>query len=290
MPKIRSLTILTLLAALISGAFAQGYPPLSSEAAERIRLGEAAAQSALDTYSRHYPDLPLWQEAFEYAEQAISLAPGNPEPLRFKAIAYTLANWYGPAWTVWQDFLGRGFPLDASATPVFVEAGQRLAYSQYEQGNLELSLRTYLAVLDEVPFDLESVSWAGRILMELERPAQAISYWTTITERDPADARAVYFRDLARDQVEWGVEATNEFRLGVSFYESGSLTQARDHFTRATLLNSSYPEAFAWLGRVAFELGNFQDARTHYTRASQLEPANETYRYFMEESARRLGD
>lgn len=288
MHKLRFLTILTLLAAVLSSALAQAYPPLSSEAAERIRLGEASAQAALDTYTRHYPDLPLWEEAFEYAEQAISLAPQNPEPLRFKAIAYTLANWYGPAWNVWQDFLGRGFTLDAGATPVFVEAGQRLGYSQYEQGNLDLALRTYLAVLDEVPFDLESVSWAGRILMELGRPAQAISYWTTITERNPTDNRAVYFRDLARDQVEWGVEAVNEFRLGVSFYESGSLTQARDHFTRATLLNDSYAEAFAWLGRVAFELGNYQDARVHYTRASQLEPANETYRYFRDEAARRL--
>lgn len=279
------LTALLLITTIGSAAFAQ---PLSDAAAERLARARATAEQALATYPAQYPDRPLWQETFAYIEEAISLAPSSPEPYRFQAIAHTMANWYGPAWRMWQDYLSRGWNLDAEATRWFVEAGHQQAYSFYRLEMPERALNVYLSVLDEVPFDLEALSWAGRILMELERPEQAIPYWTTVAERDPTDERAVYFRDLARDQARWGVEAVNEFREGVAFYEAGAMAQARDHFTRATILNDAYAEAWAWLGRVEFESGNYRDARTYYGRALDIEPAFETYRYFYEEAGRRL--
>lgn len=273
--------------AVTASAFAQ---PLSDAAAERLQLARTTANQALATYSAHYPDRPLWQETFAYIEEAISLAPDNPEVHRFQAIAHTMANWYGPAWDMWQDYLARGWQLDAEATQYFVEAGHRTGYNLYSQGNKEGALSVYLGVIDEVPFDLEAVSWAGRILMELGRPAQAISYWSTVAERDPTDTRAIYFRDLARDQARWGTDAANAFREGVSFYEAGSFTEARERFSRATVLNEGYAEAWAWLGRVEFEAGNFADARGYYGRAVDIEPAFDTYRYFYEEAGRRMAD
>lgn len=273
--------------ALSAAAFSQ---PLSDAAAERLSLAQASASQALATYPAQYPDRPLWQQTFDYVDEAISLAPESPEPYRFQAIAYTMANWYGPAWDLWEAYLARGWPLDAEATQYFVEAGHQTGYNLYTQGNLERALAVYLGVIDEVPFDLEAVSWAGRILMELERPAQAISYWSTVAERDPTDTRAVYFRDLARDQATWGTEAANAFREGVSFYEAGSMSEARDRFSRATLLNEGYAEAWAWLGRVAFESGDYADARGYYGRAVDIEPAFDTYRYFYEESGRRMAN
>ncbi len=275
------------IAALFGSASAQ---LLTDSAAERLNLAEATAAQALATYSAQYPDRPLWQATFRYIEEAISLAPDSPEPYRFQAIAHTMANWYGPAWDMWQAYLASGWPLDAQATTYFVEAGHRSAYSLYSQGLLEESLAVYLGVINEVPFDLEAVSWAGRILMELGRPQQAIPYWTTVAERDPTDARAAYFRDLARDQARWGADAANAFREGVSFYEAGSMSQARERFARATVLNDAYAEAWAWLGRVEFEAGNYGDARSHYGRAVDIEPAFDTYRYFYEEAGRRLGN
>lgn len=285
MKRFSRLFISVLLAVLFGTISVQA---LSDAAAERLRLAETTAAQALATYPAQYPDRPLWQETFQYIEEAISLSPESPEPYRFQAIAHTMANWYGPAWQMWQDYLARGWPLDSEATVHFVEAGQRSAYSLYSQGLLEPALQVYLGVIDEVPFDLEAVSWAGRILMELGRPQQAIPYWTTVAERDPTDSRASYFRDLARDQARWGVEAADAFREGVAFYEAGSLNQARERFARATVLNDGYAEAWAWLGRVEFEAGNFQDARTYYGRALDIEPAFDTYRYFYEESGRRL--
>lgn len=283
--KFRTLLSTLVLTFLMAGVYAQ---PLSDAAAERLHEAERTAQQALSTYASQYPDRPLWQETFGLVREAISLAPSSPEPYRFQAIAHTMANWFGPAWDMWQAYLQRGFPLDAEATTWFVEAGQRSAYSLYEQGNREAALDVYLAVIDEVPFDLESVAWAGRILMELGRPEQAIPYWTTVAERNPDDTRAAYFRDLARDQARWGVDAANAFREGVSFYESGNMGEARERFARATVRNDAYAEAWAWLGRVEFELGNYADARRYYGRASDIEPGFETYRYFYEEAGRRL--
>src|SRR5690625_1363418 len=282
--KFRVFLFTAILLLFSAPAFTQ---TLSDAAAERLQAAEASASQALATYAVQYPDRPLWQETFEAVEEAISLAPSSPEPYRFQAIAHTMANWFGPAWEMWQAYLDRGFVLDAEAATYFVEAGQRSAYSLYEQGEREAALDIYLGVIDEVPFDLESVAWAGRILLELGRPEQAIPYWTTVTERNPTDERAAYFRELARDQARWGVNAANAFREGVSFYESGNMGEARERFARATLRNEAYAEAWVWLGRVEVELGNYADARTHYGRAMDIEPGFETYRYFYEEAGRR---
>lgn len=286
----RSFSILVPLLTImlfVSAVQAQTYPALSDAAKDSLQRGKSAATQALQTYGAQYPDRPLWQEAFSYAEEAIDLAPNNPEPYRFQAIAYSQANWYGPAWRLWQEFLARGFPLDSEATPIFADVGHSTAYSLYEQGKLRESLATYQQVIDEVPFDLEALGWAGRILLELREPEQAISYWATVAERDPRDGRGAYFLQLSRDQARWGVDAANAFREGVSFYEQGDLVQARERFARATSLNGDYTEAWAWLGRVAFERSNYEDARTHYGHASRLAPDNETYKYFYEESGRR---
>lgn len=286
---IRRGLLLLILSCLFGAVLAQdaGLGPLPDSVRENLRQGEAAMQEALATYDAHYPDRPLWQEAFRYGRAAQRLAPERPEPLRFLAEAYSRSNWIGPAWNAWQDYLARGFTLDSEATPLFADVGERLAYNYYEQGDKERALRTYRSIIDEVPFDLEAYVWAGRILLELEEPEQAISYWETVVERDPTDRRAEYFLGLARDQARWGVGAVNAFREGVTFYEQGELVQARERFARATSLNPRYPEAWTWLGRVAFERGNYQDARTYYGRATDLEPANQTYAYFYAEAGRR---
>ena len=261
---------------------------LPGNAYQALGSANASMQEALTTYDAHFPDRPLWQETFRHARRAISLAPGHPEPVRFLAEAYSRANWYGPAWNAWLDYLAQGHDLRAEDDRLFAEVGHQMGWSHYTAGELEEALSIYRTVIDVVPFDLEAYTWAGRILLELERPEAAISYWQTVADRNPEDARARYFVELARDQAEWGVQAATAFREGVAFYEEGDMTRARERFARATSLNQRYPEAWAWLGRVAFETSNYADARTYYTRASDLEPGNQTYRYFREEAGRRL--
>lgn len=266
-------------------AQAEGLPGAAQEALEEANR---AMQEALDTYNAQYPDRPLWQEAFRHGRRAQSLAPGHPAPLRFLAEAYSRANWYGPAWNAWLEYIDQGHLLDAEATPLFSEVGAQLGYTYYQQGDLDEAAQVYTRIIDVVPFDLQAHAWMGRILVESGRPEQAISYWQTVVNRNPSDDRAQYFLELAREQARWGTRAVNAFREGVNFYEEGNLDRARERFARATSLNSEYPEAWAWLGRVAFESGNYADARTYYDRASDLQPGNQTYSYFFEESGRRL--
>lgn len=273
------------LSAAVAGA---QQAPLPEAAESALTEARQTMQEALDTYQAQYPDRPLWQEAFRQGRRARDLAPDHPAPLRFLAEAYSRANWFGPAWNAWIDYLDRGRSLDADATPLFTEVGHEMGYNHYSAGRLEEALEVYQRIIDEVPFDLEAHTWAGRILMELERPEAAISYWQTVVERNPDDDRAEYFLELARDQANWGVDAANSFREGVAFYEEESLDRARERFARAVAQNEEYAEAWAWLGRVAFERGNYADARNYYGRATELAPGNETYSYFYEESGRRM--
>lgn len=285
MKLLKAMLAMVIAAGLASAAAQEA--PLPEAGQQALEEGRATMQEALTTYKAHYPDRALWQEAFRYGRRAHSLAPGHPEPLEFLARAYSLANWYGPAWDAWREYLDRGFLLDADDTPLFTDVGLRQGYNYYQQGRLEDAADVYRRVIDEVPFALEAHTWMGRLLLELDRPEQAISYWQTVVDRNPNDERAEYFLELARDQARWGSESVTAFREGVNFYEEGALDRARERFARATSLNRDYPEAWAWLGRVAFEQNNFQDARTYYGRAVALEPDNETYRYFFEEAGRR---
>lgn len=352
----------------------QAQSRLSEEAQTALATGQTAMQVALSSYERHYPDLPLWREAIRYGKEATKLAPDAPEPLRFLAEAYSRSNWPGPAWQTWNDYLSEGYTLDNEAVPLFVSAGEQLGYTRYSQGQAEAALEIYQYIIEVVPYDKEAHVWAGRILLEmgrpdealpywetvvsrdstderatyflqltqnqvqwgrdaatafqegislyekgqlqeaalkfnsaakqntnftdayiwsgrtlldLGRPAEAIPYWQTATELDTNDARSAYFLQLAQDQSTWGPEVANAFRAGVQAYKQGDLSTAASQFERATNLRSDYAEAWAWRGRVAFESGSYSASKDFYSRASSLQPSNETYRYFLEESERR---
>lgn len=271
----------------LSGAFAQGVLP--ENAAQAISRGEALMQEALNTYDAQYPDRPLWQQAFREGRDAVQLAPGHPEPLRFLAEAYSRSNWPGPAVNTWNEYLAAGGTLDDEARELFLRDANANAYASYQQGNLEMAAERYLAVAQAVPNDVEAHRWLGRILLEMGMPDQATAAWQTVVELDPADEGAQYFLDLSRAQARWGTEAANAFYNGVAAYEEGNMPQARNAFAQATARNANYAEAWAWLGRVAFEQGNYEDAYNAYSRAASLQPGNSTYSWFRQESQRLMG-
>lgn len=279
---------LTLVAALVL-AVAQAQSTLPEAAAEALASGEARMAEALATYPAQYPDRPLWQQAFADGRRAMSLAPNALEPVRFLAEAYSRSNWYGPAWNTWRDYVRRGGTVadDAEAQRLIAEVGQELGFGAYARGDLALALEYYQTITELAPLDLNAHVWSARILIEMEQPAQAITFWQRVLELDPADTRAAYFLDLAREQAQWGTAAVNVFREGVTFYEQGQLSEAAERFARATTRNPEYAQAWAWLGRVAYERGQFGDAATYYRRASTLEPDNETYAWFRTDSERR---
>lgn len=279
-----SVVLAAALAWATSSAFAQA--PLPQGAVDALAQGEARMAEALVTYEAQYPDRPLWQQAFAAGRTAVRLAPDALEPVRFLAEAYSRSQWTGPAWTTWQDFLRRGGALDEEGRALAAEVGKRLAYGFYEAGNTEAALERYVAVADLAPEDAEAHVWAGRILVETERPAQAIPYWRRALELDPADARAAYFLGLAQDQARWGSAAVNAFRAGVALYEEGRLGEAAERFARASTLNPDYVDAWSWLGRTAFEQRQYADAATYYERAARLAPSDANLAYWRAESQR----
>jgi tetratricopeptide (TPR) repeat protein len=268
--------------------------PLPEGAATALAEAEATMAQALATYPAHYPDRPLWQQTYAAARRAARLAPDRPEPVRFLAEAYSRSRWYGPAWTTWREYVRRwGVPVlagDDRARGFIAAVGHELGWGAYSRGETDLALEYYLSVIDLVPDALDAHVWVGRILLETERPEGAVPYWRRVTELDPSDARARYFLELAQQQAIWGTRAVTAFREGVAFYEAGRRGEAEERFARAAVLNPAYPEAWAWQGRVAFERGDYAQSARLYERAAQLEPRNQTYAYFRDESRRRLDD
>ncbi len=283
--------VLVLVAALTL-SLVNAQAPLPEAAAEALATAEARMAEALTSYGRQYPDRPLWQQAFAEGRRAMSLAPDALEPARFLAVAYSRSNWYGPAWNAWRDYVRRGGTVldDPEAQELIAEVGHELAYGAYARGDTDLALEYYQTIADLVPSDANAHVWSGRILMETERPDQAIPSWQRVRELDPSDDRAAYFLELAREQATWGVAAVTAFREGVSLYEGGRMSEAAERFARATTRNPGYAQAWAWLGRVAFETEQYADARRYYTRAADLEPDNETYTYFRNEATRRAAN
>lgn len=273
-----------ILVLLISLSSAQELVPAAQIALDK---GEQAMQNALSTYTRQYPDQALWKEAIAQGKEAQRVAPNALEPVRFLAEVYSRSNWYGPAYKTWNEFLDAGGQLDAEAAPLYVEITSKLGFEAYRQKRSDDALNYYLNLIDIVPYDKEAYVWAARILLEEGKPKQAIPYWQTVVERDVTDKRAAYFLNVSKAQTEWGIDAATAFEEGVLLYEEGDLIRARERFARAVSFNEMYPEAWAWLGRVEFENANYQEAASYYQEATQLEPSNETYRYFYEESLRR---
>ncbi len=273
--------------AVLGTAVAQELPANAQEAIDR---GEAAMAEALATYEAQYPDRPLWQRAFREGRTAVSLAPGHPAPLRFLAEAYSRANWHGPAMDSWYAFVDAGGALDDEARELVSVSGNAVAYAAYQQGDKERAAALYTGVLDFVPDDLEAHRWLGRVLLELRRPEQAVAAWRTLTELAPEDKAAAYFLEVSQAQARWGIEAADAFYQGVNYYEAGDMTRARLRFAEATARNDRFAAAWAWLGRVAYEQGHYEDAARAYERAVQLEPANETYAWFLRDSERLAGE
>jgi tetratricopeptide (TPR) repeat protein len=286
MPRLYPILIALTAALTLGLASAQSLPEAAAEALAR---GEARMAEALVAYPRQYPDRPLWQAAFAEGRRAVSLAPGALEPIRFLAEAYSRSNWYLPAWLTWSDYvrLGGRVADDPEAQELIVFVGHELAYSAYIRGETEDALGYYQAITGLVPEDVDAHVWSGRILLETNRPEQAIAFWQRAVELAPDDARAAYFLELAREQATWGPAAVIAFREGVALYEERRFGEASERFARASTHNPEYPQAWAWLGRVAFEAGRYQDAHRYYTRAATLEPGNQTYAYFRDEAGRR---
>lgn len=257
---------------------------LPPEARMVLDEARAAAREALMTYKSPRPDQPLFREAVRLGRRAVYLAPENPEALRFLAEVYGVTGFYGPAFSIWQRFVDAGGVLDTNARTQLVRNGLRVGYARYSQGDLGRALSAYRTVAELAPDTVLAQRWAGRILLEQDRPKAALPYWQRVQTLRPRDKGAAYFLRLTEAGIEYSLEAARAFYGGVSDYEAGRRAAARQRFQRATALSPNYAEAWGYLGRLAFEAREFAEAETAYGRASTLAPGNQTYSYFLQQS------
>ncbi len=281
--NVLSLLILSLLmlSTSVTAQITSLQNPLPQEAQAVLTEARSTAKQALDTYKTYRPDQPLFREAIRLSRKAVNLAPENPEALRFLAELYGVTGFYGPAFSIWQRFVNAGGPLDRAARSQFAENGNQVGYDRYAQGDLSGALAAYRTVVRVVPGNVRAQRWSGRILLEQDQPQAALPYWQRLQNRKPNDEGVAYFLELSRAGVEYGLGAARAFYGGVSDYEAGRKVAAERGFSRAVAQNPGYAAAWGYLGRLAFETREFKRAETAYSRASQLEPRNQTYRYFL---------
>jgi len=243
--------------------------------------GRTAAKIARETGAPTNPDNPLWAKAIAQGRRARQLAPDDPEILRFLAETYTATRWYIRAWEAWQAYLDSGGELDESAREMMSATGNQLAYLTYQRQELSAALALYRQVIDVDNENLTAVIWAGRILLELGHPDQSLPFWRQASMLAPDDEGIAYFLQLARDEVRYGTQATQDFYQGINFYEAGDAEAALQVFLRAGEENPAFKQAFVWAGRASLHLGQPAAAASYWQRVLELDPSDERARFFL---------
>ena len=151
----------------------------------------------------------------------------------------------------------------------------------YEDGRLEDALPLFERALSGNSGFLEAVVWAARTSLDLGRPRLSIGYWDRALELDPGDGRSIYFRELARAQIDWGIDAANAFYLGQASYTRGDVDAANAAFVAAVRANPDFATAQVWAARTHQELGNPREAIGYWQGVLRLDPSDARASYFL---------
>jgi tetratricopeptide (TPR) repeat protein len=260
-----------------------------TDANSLLAQAKQASDEAKRTYATFDVDKPLWREAMRLGTQAQNMEPQNPEIALFLAQTYSYTKWYIRAWEQWQKYLSLGKTLDEAVAQVgeeartqFLETGTELGFAAYEAQNLEGAVTYYKAVNEVVADDVETLTWLGRIYLELGQPNEARPYWQRASELDPGNENIGYFSSIIEEQVTVGTEASTMFQTGIRAYEEGKLEEALQAFEWAVTANDTFTQAYVWAGRTSLELGESNLAVTYWSRVLELDPSDERARYFLE--------
>ncbi len=253
-----------------------------------LNLGYAAYQrGALD-------------EAIARYERAAQMTPENPEPYGWLGRLYLEKGDPKAALPYWE----RAAALDPSPrNRYFLEQTQRMVafgreavssfykgYAAYEQGDKASALLHFVRAAELAPEWAEAARWAGRVSLEQGLAAQAVPYWERVMALEGRTAETEHFLKLAREGAAYGLEAARAFFAGLAAYEAGELEAAVAWFERATAANDAYAKAWRWLGRANYELERFKEAAAAYARAVELDPNDQTSRYFLRLARQAAGE
>ncbi len=277
--RFSSLPLLLLSLVMAQPAPEQQAPSLLEQAQASLVSARREGAPSLDD--------PLWSQAVRLGEEALRQEPENPEALRFLAETYLELGWWSRSWERWRAYRLLTGELDPLALEAVARAGRQLAHARLEAGLALEAVAYYEAILDLHPDDLESYLGLARLYLGQNRPDLARPYWEAALTFDPENPYLLAQLHQAEAALRHD-EPPDAFVRGLALYASGEVYQARLAFIEATETDPTYAEGWAWLARTRFEAGSFQLAADAYAEALRLEPANETYRYWLDEARRRI--
>ncbi|GAA5535189.1 tetratricopeptide repeat protein [Deinococcus aluminii] len=282
--------------ALMLTAALLGSPFLASPAAAQTTVpaptpGQTAEQAAaqardlVEQARRTYPrgsasiDQILWKQAAAAAEQAVQLAPNNPEYLKLRAQIYTEVGFWRQAELAWNAYF-QAVPQASDADRQQAAAVQyNLGYAAYTRNQPEEAARFFAACLNLDAQNVDCATWAARTALEAGNYAQAQTLYARALQLKPGDKTLTYFQGLAQRASRYGPAATRAFSRAYLDLDAGRQAQALAGFQEAARTAPNFTEAWREAGRLALELGNAQAARAAYQGAAALPDATASDRY-----------
>lgn len=246
------------IAAYEAGEVERAFTAFAEAFAANPAFAEAAVWAGRTALETGRPEV-----AVPYWERALELRPDDARAAWFLEVARAYQRWGVEA--------GRAYYQGQSA---------------YDAGDLDGAAAAFEAAILSNPGMVDAWVWAARSHQEAGRPEQAARFWQGVLERDPEDERARWFLALALQQTAFGPEAGTAFMQGLASYQAGDALAAEEAFRAAVDAQPEFAAAWGYLGRIAFQDGRYLEAAQAYGRAAALEPDDEDYAFFAEESLR----
>ncbi len=262
-------TLFIALFVLFSGAFAQMSPDAKQLYDQAVQLRAQAQRS----YPKASIDYPLWTQAAQAAEKAVTAAPDAREPLRLRAEIYTQVGFWAKAEPAWNAYFAAASDFDPTARASMSEVQLNLGYSAYGRGARAEAERYFTAAVQNNPQNQSALVWQARTALERGDGNTAVPLLESAVNLKPDDKVAQYALVVARKSAAYGATATEAFFIGYSAYEQGDKEAALAQFRAATQAAPNFTEAQRWVGRTALELNQGADATKAYEAVVKLEGA-----------------
>lgn len=260
-------TLLTTLFVLLSGALAQMSPDARQLYDQAVQL-RSQAQKA---YLKASIDFPLWSQAAEAAEKAVTAAPNEREPLRLRAEIYTQVGFWAKAESAWNAFFAVAADSDPTARNAMSDVQLNLGYTAYRRGARAEAEKYFTSAVQSNPQNQSAFVWKGRTALERGDANTAVPFLEQAVNLRPNDKVAQFALLVARKSAAYGATATQAFFIGYSAYEQGQKDVALDQFRTAVAAAPNFTEAQRWLGRTALEQNLGAEATKAYLAVVQLE-------------------
>ena len=240
-----------------------------------------------------------YEAALTYYTALLSVDPSNETAAERMALSYLALEQPNEA-EGFLEGLVRSYPDNERYQELFAQAREQLTYGvaasrAYREGLAAASagdtanaLQAFERAAEANPDFVAALVGAGQTSQTLGQPETALAYWQRVAQLEPQNAEAQRAVTLAQNQSRWGAKAFAAYQTGIGLYTQGRVEAAQQSFRAAVSENSSYGDAWAWLGRIALEAENLSDAVSFYDRARTLNPNDAGYSSAYQQAAQQL--